>query len=102
MVPRTKLLAGDKEFSVHGNDRHETSERYMDPTQSKPKTFESRYLVAQGNLRENFSTINNIQKRVEQLKLAARTSVSSDDFTSFNIERMKLLDQIGFINTGNI
>jgi hypothetical protein len=39
---------------------------------------------------------------VEQLKLAARTSVSSDDFTSITIERMKLLDQIGFINTGNI
>jgi hypothetical protein len=39
---------------------------------------------------------------VEQLKLAARTSVSSDDFTSMNIERMKLLDQIGFINIGNI
>jgi hypothetical protein len=62
----------------------------MDPNESKQKTFESRYLVAQQNLRENFSAINNIQKRVEQLKLAARTSVSSDDFTSMNIERMKL------------
>jgi hypothetical protein len=39
---------------------------------------------------------------VEQLKLAARTSASSDNFTSMNIERMKLLDQIGFINVGNI
>jgi hypothetical protein len=39
---------------------------------------------------------------VEQLKLAARTSVSSDDFNNMNIERMKLLDQIGFINIGNI
>jgi hypothetical protein len=102
MVPRTKVLAGNKEFSVHGNDRHETYERDTDPTQSKPKTFESPYLVAQQNLRENFSTINNIQKRVEQLKLAARTSVFSDDFTNLNIERMKLLDQISFINTGNI
>ena len=39
---------------------------------------------------------------MEQLKLAARTSVSSDDFTKMNIERMKLLDQIGFINIGHI
>jgi hypothetical protein len=39
---------------------------------------------------------------VEQLKLAARTSASSDDFTNMNIERMKLLHQIGFINIGNI
>ncbi len=102
MVPRTKVIAGDKEFSVHGNDRHETSEPSLDPNESKPKTFESRYLVAQRKLRETFSAINNIQKRVEQLKLAARTSVFSDDFNSMNIERMKLLDQIGFINTGNI
>jgi hypothetical protein len=102
MVPRTKVIAGDKEFSVHGNDRHETSEPYMDLDGSKPKTFESRYFVAQRKLRENFSAINNIQKRVEQLKLATRTSVSSDDFTNMKIERMKLLDQIGFINIGNI
>jgi hypothetical protein len=74
----------------------------MDPNESKPKTFESRYLVAQRNLRKNFSAINNIQKGVEQLKLAARTSVSSDDFTSMNIKRMKLLNQIGFIIIGNI
>jgi hypothetical protein len=39
---------------------------------------------------------------VEQLKLVARTSVSSDDFNKMNIERMKLLDQIGFINIGSI
>jgi hypothetical protein len=82
MVQRTKVLAGDKELLVYGNDGHETSEHRLDPTQSKTNKFESRYLVAQRNLRENFSTINNIQKRVEQLKLAARTSVSSDDFTS--------------------
>jgi hypothetical protein len=102
MVPQTKVIAGDKEFSVYGNDRHKTSEPYTDPIESKPKTFERHYLVAQQNLRENFSAINNVQKRVEQLKLAARTSVSSDDFTNMNIERMKLLNQIGFINIGNI
>jgi hypothetical protein len=73
MVPRTKMIAGDRETSVYGNDRHETSEPYTDPKESKTKTFEGRYLVARRNLRENFSAINNIQKRVEQLKLAART-----------------------------
>ena len=78
------------------------SEPYTDSRESNAKTFEDRYLIAQRNLRENFSTINNIQKRVEQLKLVARTSVSSDDFNKMNIERMKLLDQIGFINIGSI
>ncbi len=39
---------------------------------------------------------------MEQLKIAARTSVSSDDYNKMNIERMKLLDQIGFINIVNI
>jgi len=102
MAPRTKVIAGDKQFSLDGNDHLETSELSLDPNEPKTKTFESRYFVAQRNLRENFSAINNIQKRVEQLKLAARTSVSSDDFTKMNIERMKLLDQIGFINIGNI
>jgi uncharacterized protein (DUF3084 family) len=102
MVPRTKVIAGDKQFSVFGNDRHETSEPYTDSRESNAKTFKDRYLIAQRNLRENFSTINNIQKQVEQLKLVARTSVSSDDFNKMNIERMKLLDQIGFINIGNI
>jgi hypothetical protein len=102
MVPRTKMIAGDREFSVYDNDRHETSEPYTDSKESETKTFKGRYLVAQQKLRENFSTINNIQKRVEQLKIAARTSVSSDDFKNMNIERMKLLDQIGFINIGNI
>jgi hypothetical protein len=102
MVPQTKMIAGYRETSVYSDDRRETFDPHMDSKESKTKRFEDRYLVAQRNLRENFSTINNIQKRVEQLKLAARTCVSSSDFNNMNIERMKLLNQIGFINIGNI
>ncbi len=36
------------------------------------------------------------------MKIAASTGISSEDFTKMNIERMKLIDQIGFINIGNI
>jgi hypothetical protein len=87
---------------VYNDHRHKTFDPHTDSQESNTKTFEDRYLVPQRNLKENFSTINNIKKQVEQLKLAAHTRVSSDDFNNMNIERMKLLDQIGFINIGNI
>jgi hypothetical protein len=37
------------------------------------QSLKQRYFKAKKNLQENFSTINNIQKQVDQLKIAART-----------------------------
>jgi len=45
MAPRTKVIAGDKQFSFNGNDHLETSELSLDPNEPKTKTFESRYFV---------------------------------------------------------
>jgi hypothetical protein len=39
---------------------------------------------------------------VEQLKIAARTSISSEDVNKMNTEWMKLVDKISFINIRNI
>jgi hypothetical protein len=98
MVPRIKLTTSRRETSwINEEDELETYNPYPRSQMSKEK-----YLKAKHNLLENISTINNIQKWVEQLNIAARTSITSEDFNTMSAERMKPVDKINFINTWNI
>jgi len=103
MVPRIKLATSRRETSwINEEDERETFDPYPRSHEPKTKEVEEKYLKAKCNLQENFSTINKIQKQVKQLKIAALTSITSEDFNTMNAERMKLVNQINFINKGNI